>query len=156
MRRAIGAAMILAVAAAAPVAAQDRLEDRITVNAFMGPGFVGENAAFNMRASAGVATAGIGTFLLTKSAGTTNPRPWTLDYGPSTIDYRLNRSANHGRLRARAGEPRHTTSLRLMLLSARRADRNRVVFAASVSPAGPRLLLFLGHLRHVPSRLVPA
>jgi hypothetical protein len=54
MRRAIVVAMILAAISAVPVAAQDRLEDRVVVNTLLGPGFVGESAVFNMRASAGV------------------------------------------------------------------------------------------------------
>jgi opacity protein-like surface antigen len=47
-------AMVLAAACVSPAAAQDRLEDRIVVNALVGPGFVGESAQLHMRASAGV------------------------------------------------------------------------------------------------------
>ena len=47
-------AMILAVACVNPAAAQDRFEDRLVVNALLGPGFVGESAQFHMRAAAGV------------------------------------------------------------------------------------------------------
>ena len=53
MRR-VFIAMILVAAAAAPVAAQDRLEDRVVVNALVGPGFAGDATVFNMRASAGI------------------------------------------------------------------------------------------------------
>ena len=55
MRRSVVVvAMILAVAVVSPAAAQDRLEDRVVVNARMGPGFVADAAVFNMRAAAGV------------------------------------------------------------------------------------------------------
>jgi hypothetical protein len=46
--------MILAAPLASPAAAQDRFEDRVVVNALMGPGFVADAAVFNMRAAAGV------------------------------------------------------------------------------------------------------
>jgi hypothetical protein len=54
MRRVSFVAMILAVAVALPAAAQDRLEDRVVANMLVGPGFVGDAAVVNMRASAGV------------------------------------------------------------------------------------------------------
>jgi len=54
MRRVSVMAMILAAAFVAPAAAQDRFEDRVVVNALMGPGFVSDAAVFNMRAAVGV------------------------------------------------------------------------------------------------------
>ena len=54
MRRVSLIAMILVAAFSVPVAAQDRLEDRVVVNTFVGPGFVGDAAVVNMRAAAGV------------------------------------------------------------------------------------------------------
>jgi hypothetical protein len=54
MRRVSLIAMILVAAFTMPVAAQDRLEDRVIVNTLIGPGFVGDAAVVNMRASAGI------------------------------------------------------------------------------------------------------